>query len=46
MSLPLDEAGMRELEQKCESREAAASMRTVTRLQAQTLGFREAFIRN
>ena len=37
---------MRELEQKCESREAAASKRTVTRLQAQSPGFREAFIKN
>jgi ankyrin repeat protein len=44
MSLPLDEAGMRELEQKCESQEAVASKRTVTRLQAQTPGFREAFM--
>ena len=44
MSLPHDEAGMRELDQKCESREAAASKRTVTRLQAQTPGFREAFM--
>jgi hypothetical protein len=46
MSLPLDEAGMRELETKCESREAAASKRTVTRLQAQAPGFRETFIIN
>jgi hypothetical protein len=35
---------MRELEPKCESREAAASKRTVTRLQAQPPGFRELFI--
>jgi len=46
MSLPLDEPSMRELEQKCESREAAASKRTVTRLQAQAPGFRETFIIN
>jgi ankyrin repeat protein len=44
MSLPLDEASLRELEPKCESREAAASKRTVTRLQAQSRAFREAFI--
>ena len=37
---------MRELEQKCESREAAASKRTVTRLLAQPPGFREGFIIN
>ena len=37
---------MRELEQKCESREAAASKRTVTRLQAQSRVFREGFIVN
>ena len=37
---------MRELEQQCESREAVASKRTVTRLQAQSPGFREAFIIN
>jgi hypothetical protein len=35
---------MRELEPKCESREAAASKRTITRLQALPPGFREAFI--
>jgi hypothetical protein len=46
MLLPLDEAGMRELEPKCESREAAASKRTVTRLQALPPGFREGFIIN
>jgi hypothetical protein len=46
MSLPHDEAGLRELEQKCESREAAASKRTVTRLQAKPPGYREGFIIN
>jgi hypothetical protein len=46
MSLPTTEAGMRELEPKCESREAAASKRTVTRLQAQSPAFREGFINN
>jgi hypothetical protein len=46
MSLPTTEAGMRELEPKCESREAAASKRTVTRLREESPGFRESFIIN
>jgi hypothetical protein len=46
MSLPTTEADAREMEQKCESREAAASKRTVMRLRGESPGYRERFIVN